>query len=186
MHLLIEHIGHAETLVRSPRRWHVKPCMAGEHPPTLTHSPLRRSELYIYIGSALWNIRQILRWQDPLGLRYHRALCLGRRDDRIRRISQASNFKKPTRFMGTSWIVGSNEGHDSAIQSVFLFYNRTSSSTTLCQDEKHKKKHFIFCQNRVLRHFLNDKTSFWLFGEKRLIAKLIRGNFYTLWYFQFY
>ena len=39
----------------------------------------------------------------PLGLRYHRALCLGRRDGRIRRISQASNIKKPTRFIGTSW-----------------------------------------------------------------------------------
>ena len=33
MHLLIGHIGHAETLVTSPRRWSVKPCMAGEAPP---------------------------------------------------------------------------------------------------------------------------------------------------------
>ena len=27
-----------------------------------------------------------------------------------------------------------------------------------------KKKHLIICQNRVLQHFLNDKTIFWLFG----------------------
>ena len=32
----------------------------------------------------------------------HRALCLVRQDDRIRRISQASNVKKPTGFIGTS------------------------------------------------------------------------------------
>ena len=31
----------------------------------------------------------------PTPLRYHRAICLGKRDDRIRRISQASNVKKP-------------------------------------------------------------------------------------------
>ena len=99
------------------------------------HSPLHRSGLYIYIASALWNVRRILR-TAPLGLRYHRALCLGRRDDRIRRISQASNIKKPTRFMGTSWIVGSDEGHDSAIRSVCLFRYRTSISATLCQDAK--------------------------------------------------
>ena len=82
-----------------------------------------------------------------LGLRYHRALCLGRGDDRIRQISQASNVKEPTRFMVTSWIVGSFEGHDSAIRSVFLFCYRTSTSATLYQDKK--KKHFIVCQNRV-------------------------------------
>ena len=103
VHLLIGHIGHAETLVRSPRRRSVKP-----HFP---HSPLHRSGVYIYIGAALWNIGRILR-PAPLGLRYHRALCLGRRDDRIRRISQASNVKEPTRFMVTSWIVGGGKGHD--------------------------------------------------------------------------
>ena len=119
--------------MRSPRRWSVKPCMVGEAPP-FSHSPLHRSGLYIYIGSALWNTRRILRRSAPLGLRYHRALCLGRRDDRIRRISQASNFKKPTRFTVTSWIVGSDEGHDSAIRSVCLFCHRTPTSATLCQD----------------------------------------------------
>ena len=36
-------------------------------------SPLHRSWLYIYICSALWNIRWILRGPAPLGLRYHRA-----------------------------------------------------------------------------------------------------------------
>ena len=36
VHLSIGHIGHAETLVRSPRRWYVKPCMAGEAPPFFT------------------------------------------------------------------------------------------------------------------------------------------------------
>ena len=135
------HIWHAETLVRSPRMWSVKPCSAGEAPPSLHFplSPLHWSGLYIYIGSAQWNIRQILR-PAPLGLRYDRALCLGRRDDRIRRISQASNGKEPTRFMVTSWIVGSDEGHDSAIQSVFLFYYRMSTSATLCQDKKYLKK----------------------------------------------
>ena len=69
----------------------------------------------------------------PTLLRYHRALCLGRRDDRIRRISQASNVKKPTRFTVTSWIVGSDEGHDSAIRSVCLFCHITPTSATLCQ-----------------------------------------------------
>ena len=34
VNLLIGHIGQAETLVRSPRRWSVKPCMADEAPPT--------------------------------------------------------------------------------------------------------------------------------------------------------
>ena len=34
--------------------------------------------------------------------------------------------------------------------------------------------------------FFNDKTSFWLFGGKRLIAKLVRGNFYMFWSFQFF
>ena len=33
VHLLIGHTGYAETLVRSPRRWSVKPCMVGEAPP---------------------------------------------------------------------------------------------------------------------------------------------------------
>ena len=32
MHLLIVHIGQAKTLVRSPRRWSVRPCMAGKAP----------------------------------------------------------------------------------------------------------------------------------------------------------
>ena len=129
------HIGHAETLVRSPRRWSVKPCMACEAP-LFPHSPLHRSGLYIYIGSDLWNIRQLLRRTGPLGMRYHRALCLVRRDDRIRQISQTSNIKKPTRFMGTSCIVGSDEGHDSAIRSFCLFCYRPYTSATLCQDAK--------------------------------------------------
>ena len=86
----------------------VSGCRNSGAPPHFPHSPLHRSGLYIYIASALWNVRRILR-TAPLGLRYHRALCLGRRDDRIRRISQASNIKKPTRFMGTSWIVGSDK-----------------------------------------------------------------------------
>ena len=80
--------------------------------PSFPHSPLHRSGMYIYIGSALWNICRILR-PAPLGLKYHRALCLGRQDDRIRRISQASNVKEPTRFMVTSWIVVSDKGHNS-------------------------------------------------------------------------
>ena len=66
-------------------------------------------------------------------LRYHRALRLGRRDDWIRRISQSSIVKKPTRFTVTSWIVGSDEGHNSAIQSVCLFCHITPTSATLCQ-----------------------------------------------------
>jgi hypothetical protein len=100
-------------------------------PPPFPH----RSRLYINIGSALWNSRWTLR-PAPLGPRYHRAFCLGRRVDPIRWISQASNVKEPTRFMVTSWIVGSDKGHDSAIWSVFFFCYRTSTSTTLCQDEK--------------------------------------------------
>ena len=98
--------------------------------------------------TALWYIRWILR-PAALGLRYHRALCLGRQDDRIRRISLASNVKEPTRFMGTSWIDGSDKGHDSAIRSVFLFCYRMSTSATLCRDEKYNLKKFIVCQNRV-------------------------------------
>ena len=35
VHLLIGYIEHAEILVRSPRRWSVKPCMAGKAPPFL-------------------------------------------------------------------------------------------------------------------------------------------------------
>ena len=112
--------------------WQVRP------PLSFPHSQLHRSGLYICIGSALWNIRRILRRPDPLAyptlLKYHRALCLGRQNDRIRRISQASNVKKPTRFIVTSWIVGSDEGHDSAIRSVCFFCHRTSKSATLCQD----------------------------------------------------
>ena len=57
----------------------------------------------------------------PTVLRYHRAICLGRRDDQIRRITQASNVKKPTCFIVKSWIVRSDEGHDSAIWSICLF-----------------------------------------------------------------
>ena len=64
---------------------------------------------------------------------------LSRRDDRIRRISQASNVKEPTRFMVTSWIVGIDEGHDNAIWSVFLFCYRTF----------HCLPNPIVCQNRV-------------------------------------
>ena len=154
-------------------------------PPPFSHSPLHRSGLYIYIGSALWNIRRILRRSAPLGLRYHRALCLGRQDDRIRRISQASNFKKPTRFTVTSWIVGSDEGHDSAIRSVCLFCHRRVTSATLCQHAKYKNIS-LSAKIGFLLHFFNDKTSFWLFGGKRLIAKLVRGNFYTFWLFQFF
>ena len=61
-------------------------------------------------------------------------ICIGRRDDQIRQISQASNIKKPTHFLVTSWIVGSDEGHDSAIRSVWLFCHITSTSATLYQD----------------------------------------------------
>ena len=131
--------------------------------------------MYIYIGSALWNILRILR-PAPLRLRYHRALC------------QASNVKEPTRFMVTSWIVRSDEGHNSAIWSLFLFRYRTSTSATLCQDEKYikNKKKSLAAKIGFLQHFLNDKTSCWLFGGKRLIAKHIRGNFYTLWSFHFF
>ena len=167
MHWLIGHKGQAETLVRSPTRWSVKPCMVGEAPPPFSHSPLHRSGLYIYIGSALWNIRRILRRSAPLGLRYHRALCLGRQDDRIRRISQASNFKKPTRFTGTSWIVGSDKGHNSAIWSVCLFCHRRSISATLCQDAKYKKKNIsLSAKIGFLQHLFNDKTSFDCLGGK--------------------
>ena len=127
---------------------------SGAPPPHFPHSPLHRSGLYIYIASALWNVRRILR-TAPLGLRYHRALCLGRQDDRIRRISQASNFKKPTRFTVTSWIVGSDEGHDSAIRSVCLFCHRRSSSATLCQDAKYKYIS-LSAKIRFLHHFLTD------------------------------
>ena len=70
----------------------------------------------------------------PTLLRYHRALCLGRQDVQSRRISQPSNVKKLTRFIVTSWIVGSYKGHDSAFWSVRLFYHRTSTSPTRCQD----------------------------------------------------
>ena len=66
--------------------------------------------------------------------RYHRALCLGTRDDRIRLTSQASNVKKLTCFIVASWIVGSDKGHDSAIRSVGLFCHKMSTSATLCQD----------------------------------------------------
>ena len=118
-------------------------------------------------------------------LRYHRALCLGRRDDRVQRISQASNIKKPTCFMGTSWIVGSDEGHDSAIRSVCLFCHRTPASATLCQHAKYKNIS-LSAKIGFLQRFFNDKTSFWLFGGKRLIAKLVRGNFYTFWSFHFF
>ena len=112
-------------------------------PPHFPHSQLHRSGFFSYIGSALWNIGRILR-PAPLGLRYHRALYLGRRDDQIRRICQAFNVKEPTRFMVKSWIVGSDQGHDSAIRSVFLFCYQTSTSASLCQDEKYKKKTFQF------------------------------------------
>ena len=159
--------------------------MVGEAPPPFSHSPLHRSGLYIYIGSALWNTRRILRRSAPLGLRYHRALCLGRRDDRIRRISQASNVKKPTRFTVTSWIVGSDEGHDSAIRSVCLFCHRRVTCATLCQHAKYKNIS-LSAKIGFLQHFFNDKTSCWLFGGKRLIAKLVRGNSYTFWSFQFF
>ena len=106
---------------------------SGAPPPHFPHSPLHRSGLYFYIASALWNVRRILR-TAPLGLRYHRALCHGRRDDRIRRISQAFHAKKPTLFIVTSWIIGNDEGHDSAIRSVCLSCYRTPNSATLCQD----------------------------------------------------
>ena len=137
VHLLLGNIGHAETLVRSPRRWSVKPCLAGKAPLPFPHGPLHWSGLYIYIGSALWNIGRILRRPASLDylslLRYQRALCLGRQDYQILRISQASNVKKPTLFIVMSWIVGIDEGHDSVIQSVYLFCHRTSTSATLCQ-----------------------------------------------------
>ena len=121
------------------RLWEVgaKRCLNGTSKVnTRTDTQTDRSGLYIYIGSDLWNIRQLLRRPGPLSVRYHRALCLGRQDDRIRRISQASNIKKPTRFMGTSWIVGSDKGHDSVIQSICLFCYWLSTSATLCQDAK--------------------------------------------------
>ena len=113
----------------------VSGCRNSGAPPTLFSQPTPQEWTVYLHWFGLRNVRRILR-TAPLGLRYHRALCLGRRDDRIRRISQASNIKKPTRFMGTSWIVGSDEGHDSAIRSVCLFCYRTSISATLCQDAK--------------------------------------------------
>ena len=70
----------------------------------------------------------------PTLLRYQRAICFGRRDDWIRRISQASDIKKPTGFIVTSWIVGSYEGHNSAFPSVCLFSHWMSTNATLCQD----------------------------------------------------
>ena len=71
----------------------------------------------------------------PTLLRCHREpFRLGRWDEQIQRISQASNVKQPTCFIVTSWIVGSDEGHKSAIRSVCLFCHKTSISATLRQD----------------------------------------------------
>ena len=149
---------------KTPIDWTYKTCWnSGVQ---LSYLSILSSSRPVLSCPALWNIRQILR-PAALGLIYHRALCLGRQDDRIRRISQASNI------MGTSWIVGSDKGHNSAIRSVFLFCYRTSTSATLCQDEKYKKKNIsLSAKIGFLQHFLNDETSFWLFGGKRLIAKL--------------
>ena len=61
--------------------------------------------------------------------------------------------------MGTSWIVGSDEGHDSAIRSVCLFCYRTSTSANLCRDEKYKNITFS-AKIGFLQHFFNDKTRF--------------------------
>ena len=113
VHLLIRHIWHAETLVRSPRMWSVKPYMAGRAPTFPQTTPKSSNDLLLMTYPTL--------------LRYYRAHCLGRQDDRIRQISQASNVKKPTRFMVTSWI-------NSDIRSVCFFCHRTSTSATLCQD----------------------------------------------------
>ena len=61
---------------------------------------------------------------------------------------------------------------------------RTSRSATLCQDSKFGN---ISLSDNIgfLQHFFNDKTSLGLFEGKRLITKLIRGNFYIFWSFQF-
>ena len=177
------HIGHAEILVRSPRRWSVKPCMAGE-PPPFPHSPLHRSGLYIYIGSALWNIGQILRKTASLCVRYHRALCLGRRDDRIRRISQAS---LTSRSQHVSWsCLESSE----VTKGTILPFDPSAFSAIELQplplSARMQKKKWFSAKIGFLQHFLNDKTSFWLFGKKMLIAKLVKGNIYKLWSFQFF
>ena len=111
---MIRHIGHAETLVRSPRNWSVKPCMAGRAPPPFhsTHSTGVNCIFTLVLpceSFAKSSDNQVLSAYPAL-LRYHRALCLGRRDDRILRISQDSNVKKPSCFIVTSWIVGSTKG----------------------------------------------------------------------------
>ena len=138
MHLLIGYIWHAETLVRSPRRWYVKPCMAGKAPPPFLRAHSTGVDCIFTLVLPCETFSESSDNQPllayPTLLRYHRALCLGRQDDWIWRISQASNFKKPTCFIVTSWIVGSDEGHDSAMRSVCLFCHKTSTFATLCQD----------------------------------------------------
>ena len=152
MHLLIEHIGHAETLVRSPRRRSVKPCMAGK---ATTPFPTAHSTGVYCIFTLVLPCETFAESSDdqlhlayPTLLRYHRALCLGRRDDWIRRISQTCNVKKPTRFIVTSWIVGSDEGHNSAIRSVFLFCYGTSTSATFCRTKNIIKKKTFHCLSK--------------------------------------
>ena len=66
-----------------------------------------------------------------------------------------------------------------------IFFIRTSRSATLCQDAK--------CGNislsakiGFLEHFFNDKKVHDCFRGKRLIEKLVRIIFYTIWSFQFF
>ena len=137
MLFLIRHIEHAKTLVRSPIRCYVKPWRQVRNPPFLTAHSTGVDCIFTLVlpcETFTKSSDNQLNLAYPTLLRYNRALCLERRDDLIWQISQASNLKKPTRFTVTSWIVWSEKGHNSAIQSVCLFCNKTFTSATLCQD----------------------------------------------------
>ena len=95
VHLLIGHKGHTETLLRSPRRRSVKPCMAGQAPPFLTAHSTGVDCIFTLVVPCETFAKSSddqLHSAYPTLLRYHRALCLLRQDDRIRRISQTNTF----------------------------------------------------------------------------------------------
>ena len=168
----------------------VSGCRNSGAPPHFSHSPLNRSGLYIYISLACetfaesskqlysaWGITEPFVLGDEMTKSGGLVRLLTSR-------SQHVSWARPGSLKVTKGtIVPFNPSSFSTIERPPL---PLSAGMKIFIKKTLKKNLSLSAKIGFLQHFLNDKTSFWLFGGKRLIAKLIRGNFDTLWSYHFF
>ena len=155
MHLLIGHIGHAETLVRSPRRWSVKPCMAGKHPPPLLTAHSTGVDCIFTLVLPCETFAESSDDQLHSAWGITEPFVLGDEMTESGGLVRLPTSRSQHVSLSRLEFVGSDEGHDSAIRSVCLFCHRTPTSATFCQDAKYKNIS-LSAKIGFLQPFLND------------------------------